>query len=339
MSVPNIELLEDEDGVEIISWPTPKYQRVCAQGHLVTDLYNSYEVSRGKDGTSYACKRCQLEANARQKEKKQGTVAGEPFEEIPDTPEHRDEIETEHAPAPGEKPGELVRGGVKVPLDSEVLTVLSRIESKMDAFIADRHPHIATRILTDQIAQLEAQIAELKKGPALEDMTFDQLKAKAAELGVEIPKGLRSAGARKLIEEHLAGQALDTTPEAEVADPVQDEIPFKEHEQDDTVNAPDDEPELDAATVEPAPEDEEPEVELQHEGIVEAESGEEVAEAPRRRRRRKTDEELEEEARAAEERARAKTAARKAAAEQEDEEPAPRRRRRRQRRDEDDDEG
>lgn len=194
--IPEVYALEDEEGVTV-HWPAPKYQRVCAQGHLVTDLWNSYEVSRGKDGTSYACKRCQLEANARQKEKKQGTTAGEPFEETPDTPEHRDEIETEHAPGPDEKPGDA-RSPLQIQLD--------RIESKMDAFIADRHPHIATRILTDQIAQLEAQIAELKKGPALADMSFDQLKAKAAELGIEIPKGLRSAGARKLIEEHLDGQ-------------------------------------------------------------------------------------------------------------------------------------
>lgn len=321
--IEEIYAIEDDDGVEIISWPTPEYQRVCAQGHLVTNLFNSYEVSRGKGEVSYACKICQLEANQRQKEKKQGTVAGESFEEIPDTPEHRAKIEDEHEPGPDERPGEerVNVGGMSAPASSEILTRLERIEQKMDDFIADRHPHIATRILTDRIKQLEEQLAEATKGPGLDEMTFDQLKAKAAELGVEIPKGLRSAGARKLIQEHLAGQpSIEDVEDAalaaagdpdEVEEAVHDEAVSTEPEQDDIV---------DAEIVEDEPEeDDEPEPEP----------------APRRRpapgRRRRsapaTEEELEAAAQAATERQAAKRAAAKAQ-EDDDEEPAPRRRRR-----------
>lgn len=308
----NIEIYAAEDDPTVdpenLKWVPVAYQRVCAQGHLVTDTFNSYVVSRGGAATSYACKLCQLDANARLKEKK------EPGEAAPT----EEEIFAEHAPAPDEKPGELVRGGVKVPLDSEVLTVLSRIESKLDQ-IVNGEPPISTwaRLQQHRIEDLEKELAELKKGPALEDMTFDQLKAKAIELGIEIPKGLRSAGARKLIEEHLAGQAPDTAPE----------------DVEGAAHAAAGDPEETVQAEEPVNEDD-PAVELQHEGIVEAESGEEE-EPPRRRRRAKpSDEELEAKAQEAIERQKAKTAARKILAEEpsveaEEEEP-PRRRRRRQ---------
>lgn len=320
--IEEIYAFEDEDGVEI-HWPVPEYQRVCAQGHLVTDLFNSYEVPRGKDGFSYACKRCQLEANKRQKEKKQGTVAGEPFEEIPDTPEHRAEIWAEHAPGPDETPQDLP------PSLLALQAQLDRIERKVESIIADR-PNVATRVFTERIRSLEEQLAEAKKGPGLDEMTFDQLKAKAAELGIEIPKGLRSAGARKLIQEYLAGQPstedVEDAAQAAAGDP--DVLAEADH-----VEVVSTEPDQDGIVDAEVIEDNDPEVALQHEGIVEADSDEEVLASPRRRRRPKTDEELNAESEAAMERARAKTAARKAAwlggdDAEADEDPAPRRRRR-----------
>ena len=204
MAVESLEMLEDEEGTEIIEWPVPKYQRVCVNGHLVTDLFNSYEVPNGS-GVRYACKRCQLEANQRLKEKKEAQDEQDPdlsdglLRVIP--PAFK-----EHEPGPDEHPGDV---------HSPVMVALQRIESKLDNLVEDRHPHIATRLLTDRIKQLEAQIEELKKGPSLEEMTFDQLKAKASSLGIEVPKGLRSAGVRKLIQEHQAGESQEPEPKPE----------------------------------------------------------------------------------------------------------------------------
>lgn len=299
----NIEIYAAEDDPTVdpenLKWVPVAYQRVCAQGHLVTDTFNSYVVSRGGAATSYACKLCQLDANARLKEKQSST---------------EEKIFEDHAPDPDEKPGEIAP---KKGVDFSALSVndtLKRIESKLDQ-IVNGEPPISTwaRLQQHRIEELEKELAELKKGPALEDMTFDQLKAKAIELGIEIPKGLRSAGARKLIEEHLAGQAPDTAPED-----VEDAAHAAAGDPEETVQA-------EAEFTEP--EHEEP--------VNEDDPQEDVEEAPRRRRRAKpSDEELEAKAQEAIERQKAKTAARKILAEEpsveaEEEEP-PRRRRRRQ---------
>ena len=289
-----IEALEDDPDVEPqdLPWPVPKYWRVCVNGHLVTDRFNSYEVSRGKDGTSYACKRCQLEANARLKAKKQGTVAGEPFEEIPDTPEHRAEIEAEHAPGPDETPQDLP------PSLLALQAQLDRIERKVESIIADR-PNVATRVFTERIRSLEEQLAEAKKGPGLDEMTFEQLKAKASELGIEIPKGLRSAGARKLIEAALP-TAEEASPVVDLVEtPAQDSVEeVEEVEEVDQSEEAEPEPEAEAE-VEP---EAEPEEEPEPEAEPEAEPEEDVPVLRRRRRSPKTEEEIDAAAAAAEER-------------------------------------
>ena len=273
--------LPDTDGGEgPETWPAPKHWRVCAQGHLVTDKINSYKVQRGNGVTTFACKSCQLAANERQRGK-----------------DREEEIFAEHTPGPDEKPGELPVGAAAQALsdgDPAVLkTRLDQINAKLDELLSG--PNTFAKLQQRRIDQLEKELAELKKGPALEDMTFDQLKAKAAELGIEVPKGARSAGVRKLIEEHSAAPVEEVSPE-DVEDAARAAVGDPEDASD--------EPELDAATVEPAPE-EDPAVELQHEGIVEAASGEEVEGAPRRhRRRRLTEEEIDAKAQEVEERRR-----------------------------------